>query len=83
LLFKKIYINPIPAGVLENQDMLGGGQFDRNRVKETECVISSELPFKEGDPRFKTVPFKPLNRGLIKYVQHIRINLQKRFGNRF
>ena len=20
--------NPIPAGVLENQDMLGGGQFD-------------------------------------------------------
>ena len=21
-------INPIPAGVLENQDMLGGGQFD-------------------------------------------------------
>ena len=23
-----MYINPIPAGVLENQDMLGGGQFD-------------------------------------------------------
>ena len=23
-----VYINPIPAGVLENQDMLGGGQFD-------------------------------------------------------
>ena len=22
------FINPIPAGVLENQDMLGGGQFD-------------------------------------------------------
>ena len=21
-------LNPIPAGVLENQDMLGGGQFD-------------------------------------------------------
>ena len=21
-------VNPIPAGVLENQDMLGGGQFD-------------------------------------------------------
>jgi len=26
---KKIYFfNPISAGVLENQDMLGGGQFD-------------------------------------------------------
>ena len=23
-----IYINPIPAGVLENQDTLGWGQFD-------------------------------------------------------
>ena len=23
-----LFINPIPAGVLENQDMLGGGQFD-------------------------------------------------------
>ena len=22
------FINPIPAGVLETQDMLGGGQFD-------------------------------------------------------
>ena len=22
------FVNPIPAGVLENQDMLGGGQFD-------------------------------------------------------
>jgi len=21
-------LNPIPAGILENQDMLGGGQFD-------------------------------------------------------
>ena len=21
-------VNPIPAGILENQDMLGGGQFD-------------------------------------------------------
>ena len=24
----KTLFNPIPAGVLENQDMLGGGQFD-------------------------------------------------------
>ena len=24
----KIGFNPIPVGVLENQDMLGGGQFD-------------------------------------------------------
>ena len=23
-----VQFNPIPAGVLENQDMLGGGQFD-------------------------------------------------------
>ena len=23
-----VQLNPIPAGVLENQDMLGGGQFD-------------------------------------------------------
>ena len=22
------YLNPIPAGVLENQDTLGGGQFE-------------------------------------------------------
>jgi len=26
--FKKIKFNPIPAGVLEKQDTLGGGQFD-------------------------------------------------------
>ena len=26
--FKTFSFNPIPAGVLENQDMLGGGQFD-------------------------------------------------------
>ena len=26
--FGKLFINPISAGVLENQDMLGGGQFD-------------------------------------------------------
>ena len=23
-----VFLNPIPAGVLENQDTLGGGQFD-------------------------------------------------------
>ena len=27
-LLEREIINPIPAGVLENQDMLGGGQFD-------------------------------------------------------
>ena len=28
-MFKKNWaLNPIPAGVLENQDTLGGGQFD-------------------------------------------------------
>ena len=25
---KQLSVNPISAGVLENQDMLGGGQFD-------------------------------------------------------
>ena len=28
LQFEKVSVNPIPAGVLENQDILGGGQFD-------------------------------------------------------
>ena len=28
IAFYKKLLNPISAGVLENQDMLGGGQFD-------------------------------------------------------
>jgi len=28
IFYEKWRLNPIPAGVLENQDTLGGGQFD-------------------------------------------------------
>ena len=33
----KLSLNPIPAGVLENQDMLGGGQFDPHSKSHVLC----------------------------------------------
>ena len=42
--------------------------MEKNNIKGTEEVISSDLPFKEGLSQFKTVPFKSFT--LSPYLIH-------------
>ena len=83
--FVLIIVNPIPAGVLENQDMLGGGQFDppstshvlcpnmtNDTSLESSCALLLELQICKNWIFYRKIQFYSKNVCKKEFVQNMK-----------